>query len=195
MILPIGLDMSKISVALVGEGEGLRKRYAKLCDAGAERLSVFSERSYIDVLSGHVMHTRYPDSYEVGKFHLIMAVDLSEQETDIIVSAARAAKVPINVEDVTEFCDFHFAAVVQRGELALSVHTAGKSPALAARIREWLALAFPAIWERRIMEIARRRELKRSDGLSMAEVNEDSRAFIDNRAWLPHIVHENEDSI
>ncbi|MET0155251.1 MAG: NAD(P)-dependent oxidoreductase [Rickettsiales bacterium] len=195
MILPIGLDMCRLSLALVGEGNGLRNRYAKLCEAGAQKLSVFSERTHIDVHSDHVMHHRYPDSYEVGKFHFVMAVDLSPQETDIIVSAARAAKVPLNVEDMTEFCDFHFAAVVQRGELALSVHTAGKSPALAARLREWLALAFPPIWERRILEMARRRELKRSDGLAPHQVNDDARAFMEDRAWLPQIYHENEDSI
>lgn len=49
---------------------------------------------------------------------------------------ASAERVLLNVIDVPDACDFFTAAVVERGALRIAIGTGGRSPALAARLRE-----------------------------------------------------------
>ena len=51
---------------------------------------------------------------------------------------ARRGGVLLNVVDVPDACDFYAGAVVERGALQIAIGTGGKSPALAARLRERL---------------------------------------------------------
>ena len=44
--------------------------------------------------------------------------------------------VPVNVVDVPELCSFYFPALITRGNLTISVSTAGSSPMAAAHLRQ-----------------------------------------------------------
>jgi siroheme synthase-like protein len=52
---------------------------------------------------------------------------------------ARREGVLLNVVDVPEACDFYAGALVERGALQIAIGTGGRSPALAARLRERLS--------------------------------------------------------
>lgn len=52
---------------------------------------------------------------------------------------ARRERVLLNVIDVPEACDFFAGAIVERGALQIAIGTGGKSPALAAWLRERIA--------------------------------------------------------
>ena len=53
--------------------------------------------------------------------------------------AATAARVPLNVVDRPELCDWIHGAVLRRGALVAAISTSGMAPALAVRLRDQLA--------------------------------------------------------
>ena len=55
-----------------------------------------------------------------------------------VVSIARAKGVLVNTVDQPELCDFIVPAILRRGDVTLAISTSGKSPVLAAALRERL---------------------------------------------------------
>lgn len=64
----------------------------------------------------------------------------------------------LNVVDDPERCSFHVPATVRRGDLTLAVSTNGKSPAVAARIRQQLESQFGSEYETLLQVMAMVRE-------------------------------------
>ncbi len=73
-----------------------------------------------------------------GAFLVFAATDALMVQ-DQVASDAEILGLPVNVADQPERCTFHVPAVLRRGDLTLAVSTAGKSPALAAMVRQRLA--------------------------------------------------------
>ena len=84
-------------------------------------------------------------SAELAELRALWIAGLPEERAAELAALARAARVLVNVEDRPALCDFHSVAEVRRGDLLLTVSTAGASPGLAARIRARLAAR---IWRR-----------------------------------------------
>jgi precorrin-2 dehydrogenase/sirohydrochlorin ferrochelatase len=78
-----------------------------------------------------------PDSGEglTRVFLVIAATDL-QAVNHAVAEAARAANILCNSVDDPPDCDFFYPSVVRRGDLQIAISTAGKSPALAQRLRE-----------------------------------------------------------
>jgi len=55
---------------------------------------------------------------------------------------ARNAGALVNIEDAKPLCDFHVPSLVRRGDLVMTVSTAGRSPGLARRLRRHLEKLF-----------------------------------------------------
>ena len=73
-----------------------------------------------------------------------------------IYREARRRGVLCNVVDDPEHCDFYYGSVVRRGELQIAISTAGRSPALAQRLRKKLEREFGeeyAEWLKELGEI------------------------------------------
>lgn len=62
----------------------------------------------------------------------------SEPLNDRVARLARRLRIPVNVVDDPERCDFYYPAVVRRGPLVVAISTEGRSPALARRVRQHL---------------------------------------------------------
>ena len=107
----------------------------------------------LEELAAHRLRRRLPGAAELARFALLWIADLPIAEAAPLARAARAGGCLVNVEDVVAFCDFHNPSQVRRGDLLLTVSTAGKSPGLAARIRAQLARAFGPEWAERLERI------------------------------------------
>jgi precorrin-2 dehydrogenase / sirohydrochlorin ferrochelatase len=90
----------------------------------------------------------------------------------------------VNVEDRPPLCDFHSVAEVRRGDLLLTVSTAGASPGLAARIRARLAIEYGPEWSERLAQLRHRRGTWRRDGRRRAEITELTDALLHANGWL-----------
>lgn len=86
-----------------------------------------------------------PRLYQAGDlaeaFLVIAATDDPEVQ-ERIHAEAEARNILLNVADVPKWCNFILPATVRRGDLSVSVSTAGKSPALASALRQALEVQF-----------------------------------------------------
>jgi siroheme synthase-like protein len=73
-----------------------------------------------------------------GAFLVIAATNDMDVNTAVF-EAAESRSIPVNVVDVPALCSFILPAVERNGPLAVTVSTAGASPALAKRIKREIA--------------------------------------------------------
>jgi precorrin-2 dehydrogenase/sirohydrochlorin ferrochelatase len=96
---------------------------------------------------------------------LVIAATGNAVVNECVFRAARERSVLCNAVDEPERCDFFYPAVVRRGDLQIAISTAGKSPALAQRIRRELEQEFDATyiawlnWLGTVREMFFRREM------------------------------------
>jgi len=89
---------------------------------------------------------------------LVVAATSSPSLHAKIYKQARRRGVLCNVVDDPEHCDFYYGSVVQRGALQIAISTAGRSPALAQRLRKKFEKEFGAEYEEWLDELGKMRE-------------------------------------
>jgi precorrin-2 dehydrogenase / sirohydrochlorin ferrochelatase len=185
-MIPIVVDPKQSALALIGRGHAAERRLELLLAGGAEQIAVFSDAPSprLVELAAHRLHGRLPGAAELARFALLWIADLPIAEAAPLARAARAGGCLVNVEDVVAFCDFHNPSQVRRGDLLLTVSTAGKSPGLAARIRAQLARAFGPEWAERLELIGDQRKDWRRERHSLDELARLTNATIDANGWL-----------
>jgi precorrin-2 dehydrogenase / sirohydrochlorin ferrochelatase len=186
MMLPILLDPAKISVLLVGRGEGALRRLDKLAEDGVEPRAIFSDAPSpaLRDRAGIRLLSRLPQAEDLAGTNIVYVVDLPQSDAKMIASRARVLGLLVNVEDDIDASDFHSPAVLRRGDLVLTISTGGKSPALARRIKLTLAEQFGPEWDDRLERLAKHRQRLRSEGRPMPEVASASEAMIAAGRWL-----------
>jgi len=126
---PIFLDLRDRSVVVFGTGLAADTKAGQLARAGA---LVRRERS-LAVLGDAV---------------LAVCADADENFGIAVAAAARAARVPVNVVDRPDLCDFVWPAIVERDPVTIAISTAGTSPVLARRLRMRIEAAVPPAFGR-----------------------------------------------
>lgn len=167
-MLPLTFDPRMVRAGLAGAGEGFERRRALLAEAGLEPVVVSPDT----------------DAAGLGGVSLLFVAGLDRPVAERLASQARSQGILVNVEDVPTLCDFHVPAIVRRGAMTLAVSTAGRSPGLARRLREWLSETFGPAWAAHAEALGDARDQWRAEGLSPQEVSERTRAMIRERGWL-----------
>lgn len=167
-MLPIVLDPAALAAGLAGEGEGLRRRLATLTAAGIYPASV-APAAGDEALRG---------------LAVLFIAGLPQAGTRSLAARARLNRVLVNVEDTPALCDFHVPALVRRGDLLISISTAGKAPGLAKLLRKWLERRLDRSWAAHLGEIAHARTAWRAAGHSLAEVSRRTGELVRERGWL-----------
>ncbi|MEY4879059.1 MAG: hypothetical protein RJB62_528 [Pseudomonadota bacterium] len=169
-MLPIILSPHSVRVGAAGKGEAFAARLRLLDRGGIVERSVFEGRS--------------PGTDDLKRLDVLFVAGLDESASREMYAAAKAQGVLVNVEDVPKLCDFHVPAQIRRGDLLITVSTGGRSPGLAARMRETLEDMFGDEWEKNLDEVARARARWRASGLAPNDVAERTRAFVTEKGWL-----------
>jgi len=110
----------------------------------------------------------------------------NERVNTQIASDARSRGIPVNIVDKPALCDFILPSVVERGDLLLAVSTGGKSPALAAKLREDLEETFGPEYAVLVEILGKLRERVIAAGGSSAE-NRERFAAVVRSDILDHI--------
>lgn len=155
-------------VLLVGRGPAFAKRRA-LLEASGLSLS---------------MRAELPDPVTLDAARLVFGAGLDTAEGEALAAAARARRIPVNIEDVPHLCDVHVPALIRRGDLLLTVSTGGGAPAMAAALRAWLDQRFGPEWEGHLEALAMQRQTLRMAGAAPPEVMRALAARIQDSAWL-----------
>jgi precorrin-2 dehydrogenase/sirohydrochlorin ferrochelatase len=185
-MLPLALDLTRLSIAVVGRGAGALRRLALLDAAGATRVTVFADTpdAALADAAGASLLRRLPQSADLAGVAVLFVADLPPPLAAALAATARAAGALVNVEDQTALCDVHVPAIVRRGDLTLAVSTGGHAPGLARVLREWLETLLDARWGDRIRLLADRRRAWRAAGHTPREVSDFTGRLIETRGWL-----------
>lgn len=139
---PILLDLKGKTALVVGGGAVAERKVQSLLDFDA-RVSVVSRevsptlKGLFENGSATWVGREFDESQLKGATLVIAATDDASVNRHV-KSACGKFGIPVNIVDRPADCSFIVPAVVRRGDLVLAISTSGKSPALAAAVREEL---------------------------------------------------------
>lgn len=186
-MFPINLDLTRLSVALVGKGQATLNRLRQFDGDGAKYVTVYSEDPIPELVdqAGDRLQRYLPNSTDINAASIMFIIDIDLTKAAELASTAKAVGTIANVEDVKQYCDFSSPARVQRGDLMITVSTNGHSPRLAGRIRRALEKWLVPSWDQRLRELSKQREKWKADGADMQTLLRKTDEYIDQRRWLP----------
>jgi len=143
---PICLDLEAKPCVVVGGGRVAERKVLGLlcCSAQVSVVSpVITEELQLQHAQGNIewIDREYLQGDLAQAFLVIAATD-DEKTQKQVYEEATINNLLLNVADVPQRCNFILPATVRRGDLTISVSTAGKSPALARKLRMELEKRF-----------------------------------------------------
>jgi precorrin-2 dehydrogenase/sirohydrochlorin ferrochelatase len=143
---PICLDLKAKPCVVVGGGRVAERKALGLlsCSAQVSVISpVLTEELQRQHADGNLqwIEREYRQGDLAQAFLVITATDDEETQKQVYEEAV-SNNLLLNVADVPQRCNFILPASVRRGDLTISVSTAGKSPALARKLRVELEKRF-----------------------------------------------------
>jgi len=139
---PVCLDIKgKLSIVVGGGKVASRKIVGLLADGGKIRvISPLLSDALIELVDQGAIEW-WKKNYQHGDLEgafLVFAATDDREIQKAVLKEAKEKGLFINVVDDPENCSFQVPASVRRGDLLLTVSTNGKSPAIAAMIRNQL---------------------------------------------------------
>ncbi len=192
-MFPINLDLRGRLVVMVGAGRVGRRKLKKALQAGA-RVRLVEPNPDPEILilasAGAVELTAEFHPGLLAGASLVFAATDDRDLNRRVAGAAREAGRWVNVADSPEESDFNLPAVVERGDLQITVATGGLSPALAARTAARLREMFGPEYGRlaRLLGCLRPRIL--ASGLPGPEREEVFRLLADSEELLGHLARK-----
>ncbi len=143
---PVFLDIDAKLCVVIGGGSVAERKVRGLLDAGAQVRVISPEVSegLADLAANDRIEWRrkeYASADLHGAFLVFAATDNRGIQQQVRLRAAENGQL-VNVADDPGNCNFHVPASIRRGDLTLAVSTSGKSPAVAAMIRQKLEKEF-----------------------------------------------------
>ncbi len=139
---PVFLNISGRKCVVVGGGQVALRKVKVLLEHGAD-VKVISPDPCPELVqlagSGEirVLAKEYQPG-DLGKTFVAIAATDDSEINQRVVTEARKGAVLVNVVDDAENSDFIVPSYLRRGQVTIAVSTAGKSPALARKIRSKL---------------------------------------------------------
>ena len=139
---PIFLNLAGKKCVVIGGGQIALRKVTTLLEYGAET-TVISPRLCKGLREadseGKIRVRRR--AYQIGdlKGACIAVIAAGNRSVNLHASLeARCNKIPVNVVDDPGLSDFIVPSIVRRGSVSIAISTAGKSPALARKLRSKL---------------------------------------------------------
>ena len=183
---PIFVNLENKGCLVVGAGEVGKRKIQSLADSGAGHVTIIDTREAdpemdsILALPNVDFHCReFADTDLDGKF-LVIACTSSEEVNWRISNLCRDRGILCNIVDQPEKCSFIVPATVKRGDLTVAISTAGRSPAMAKRIRKELQESFGDEYANLLIVMGRIRPMMLSLGLTTADNTAVFRTLVDS---------------
>ena len=183
---PIFVNLEKKDCLVVGAGEVGKRKIQSLVDAGAGSVTIIDTRPAapelepVTALRNVAFFWReFEDADLDGKF-LVIACTSSEEVNWRISNLCADRGILCNIVDQPEKCSFIVPATVKRGDLTVAISTAGRSPAMAKRIRKELQESFGEEYASVLSIMGRIRPLMLGLGLKTADNTAVFRGLVDS---------------
>ena len=134
---PVFLDMKDRKVLVVGGGFVALQKIKTLLDSGAIVKVITKEliAEEIKELPVSLEIREYNENDMIGVSIVIAATNSHEVNTKIF-EHSKKYNVLLNAVDDKDNCDFILGAIVNKGDITVTISTAGKSPIVAKKIRD-----------------------------------------------------------
>ena len=185
-MLPVILDASQLTIAIIGSGPQAQRRLQMVDAAGGDFVRVYAEDAADEMraLAGDRLIETWPSEADIAACHVIYVANVEDSLAEQFTAQGRAHKTLVNVEDVKPLCDFHVPAIVRRGDMLLTASTGGKSPGLARRLKASLEAHYPDNWGGRLNELSALRDRWRAEGADFRTLIDKTDRHIDEQGWL-----------
>lgn len=159
----VSLKVEDKKCVVVGGGKVAERKIKLLLQKGASVTVVSPEiTSSLEKLQrdGEISHSPaiYLSSHLKGAFLVIAATDDRTINSRVAEDANKLGML-VNVADSPAESSFILPAILSRGDLTIAVSTAGRSPALARKIKEDLALVYSTEYGDVVDMVAKAREI------------------------------------
>ena len=143
---PVNLNIENRNCLVVGAGGVGTRKAITLLDCGA-RVTVVSpdptaQLKNLAAERSIQLKERSYRSDDLDKMFLVIGATNDEKLNRQISKDAEHVNILCNIADRPEVCNFILPAIVRRGDLAITISTSGKSPALAKKLRLELETQF-----------------------------------------------------
>ena len=192
---PICLDLDSKPCVVVGGGRVAERKVLGLlsCSAQVSVVSpVLTEELQSQHAKGNILWIdREYRQGDLSQAFLVIAATDDEDTQKQLYEEAVSNNLLLNVADVPQRCNFILPATVRRGDLNIAVSTAGKSPALAGKLRMELEERFGLEYEILVDILGAIRPEILAFGLSQSEneklfkqlLHDDMQEWIKNKNW------------
>lgn len=145
-LFPMLIDLKQKDCLVVGGGNVAKRKVELLLESGAQVRVISTEAvGELRKLADEGKIAWHPKKFQKEDFKcpflVVCATDDSVVNSEVS-KLCREKGVPVNVVDDPSKCSFHVPAVLRRGDLTITVSTAGKSPLLARYLRSELETKF-----------------------------------------------------
>lgn len=150
--LPVFFNIKDRCVAVVGGGLAAARKAEMAMQAGA-RVKVFAgqlceEFNELKADARLSVVARGPLAQDLDGCALLYCAADDIVQNRKAQALARAARVPCNVVDMPELCDFTMPSIVDRSPVVIAISTAGTSPILGRMIKARLETLLPSAYGR-----------------------------------------------
>ena len=149
--LLIAWQLKSKHVLIVGGGDVASGRIESVLAADA-RVTIICPSTGLHPLTKKFIDGPYQITYHdrvfggaddlIGVDMVLTAID-DVTQSRIICSLCRERKIPVNVADIPESCDFYFGSQIRDGPLQIMISTNGRSPKLANLIKRKIEHSLP----------------------------------------------------
>ncbi len=157
---PVYLDIRGKLCVIVGGGKVAFRKACSLQEAGAN-VVVVSPDICVELEKQQgltVVKKNYEEAFIDNAFLVIAATDNEEVNRKVTDDAGKR-NIMVNVVDCPDLCSFTVPSTVKRGDLCISISTAGASPAFAKNIRHELEEIFGPEYEEFVNLLAKMRNV------------------------------------
>jgi len=150
-MFPIAVKLSGRRCLVVGGGNVASRKVSNLlqCEAMVDVISPeftaelrrLSEQGLITLIQRGFEET------DIVGYMMVFAATDDETVNQRIYQICQSNNILVNAVDDPDNCNFFVPATLRRGDLTISISTAGRSPLLARIIREWLEVQFGPEYE------------------------------------------------
>lgn len=143
---PINVDIDNRDCTVIGGGKVAERKVKGLlaCHGRVKVISPEVTPTLADMAARSIIkwQARGFVKGDLADSFLVIAATDDEGVQEKVYKEAQEGNILLNVADVPKWCNFILPASLRRGDLTITISTAGKSPALARRTRQRLEADF-----------------------------------------------------
>jgi precorrin-2 dehydrogenase len=143
---PIFLDLAGKPVIVIGGGHVAYQKMINLVKSGAETTVVAPELNEdMAALKAEGSFRHVDREYQAGDLDGYLLAFVATDDgaiNSVVAKEARERGVWVNAVDDVPNCDFIMPGIATRGDITVAISTAGRSPAMARKLRETMEEEF-----------------------------------------------------